>query len=168
MHRRVAAGLLLYTLALAGIADAKAPEIYPLDQVKRGQKGYGLTVFSGTTPERFEFEVISVMKNFLPRMSIVLVKSDDPKITGPGFAQGMSGSPLFLDGKVMCAFSYAFRFNRIAMGGCTPIGNMLADGKTPTRGPDATALASAAEWGRPALLDDFTGGSRDEPTAWLM
>src|SRR5262245_18865900 len=100
----VSAGLLL----LSAPAHAKGPDVFPLAKVKRGMKGYGLTVFQGTDPERFEFEVIGVVKNFLPRQDIVLVKSDDPKLQVSGFAQGMSGSPLFLDGKVMCAFSYGF------------------------------------------------------------
>jgi len=50
-----------------------------VSKVQRGQTGYGLTTFAGTTPERFTFEVVSVVKNFLPKQDIILVKSDDPK-----------------------------------------------------------------------------------------
>src|SRR6266540_2071594 len=125
MPLRAVRAYLVTTVAFAAVitaglldsapAYAKGPDVYPLAKVKRGQKGYGLTVFQGTDPERFEYEVIGVVKNFLPRQDIVLVKSDDPKLQVSGFAQGMSGSPLYLDGKVMCAFSYGFRFNKIAM-----------------------------------------------------
>jgi hypothetical protein len=145
----VLAAALLTSVALSLVpatAHAKGPEIYPLSKVKRGQKGYGLTVFQGTDPERFDFEVIGVVKNFLPRQDIVLVKSDDPKLQVSGFAQGMSGSPLYLDGKVMCAFSYGFRFNKVAMGGCTPLETMVEESKTPLRGQKSTALASNEEW----------------------
>jgi hypothetical protein len=162
-------------LALASTpAHAKGPDVYPLAKVKRGQKGYGLTVFQGTDPERFDFEVIGVVKNFLPRQDIVLVKSDDPKLQVSGFAQGMSGSPLYLDGKVMCAFSYGFRFNKVAMGGCTPLETMLEESKTPLRGQKATALASNEEWNRYQPLPRYQEGRAelaraDAPRdAWIL
>ncbi len=109
-------------------ADRSPPEIFPLSKVKRGQTGYGMTTFAGTTPERFTFEVLGVNRNFLPKMDIILVRSDDPKLEVPGFWRGMSGSPLFIDGKLACAFSYGFRFNKLAIGGCTPIEYMIEQG----------------------------------------
>jgi hypothetical protein len=161
-------------LLVSGTAHAKGPEVYPLSKVKRGQKGYGLTVFQGTDPERFEFEVISVVKNFLPKQDIVLVKSDDPKLQVSGFAQGMSGSPLYLEGKVMCAFSYGFRFNKVAMGGCTPIETMISESKIPLRGQKASSVASVDEWNRYQPLPRYEtaraelareGAPRD---AWIL
>jgi SpoIVB peptidase S55 len=115
-------------------ADAAPPDTYPLSKVHRGQTGYGMTTFAGNTPERFTFEVVSVVKNFLPKQDIILVKSDDPKMQVSGFWQGMSGSPLYLDDKLVCAFSYGFRFNKVALGGCTPIEYMKKDGETFRRG----------------------------------
>jgi len=134
-----AAGALLWT-PLAARAGTTRVETYPLEKVRRGQKGYGLTTMQGTRPERFEFEVIGVTKNFLPKMDIILVKSDDKKLAVSGFWQGMSGSPLFIDGKLACAFSYGFRFNKLAIGGCTPIEYMKKEGfKAPRRvGEEAT------------------------------
>ncbi len=131
------------TLAIATFAPrpaaAEAPEIYPLSKVKKGQKGYGMTTFSGTTPERFEFEVVGVAKNFLPMLDIILVKSDDPKVQVSGFWQGMSGSPLYIDGKLACAFSYGFRFNKVPLGGCTPLESMKKEAfETPLRGSTDT------------------------------
>jgi hypothetical protein len=122
------------TLARPTVAAADKPELYPLSKVKRGQKGYGMTTFQGTTPERFEFEVVGVAKNFLPELDIILVKSDDPKLQVSGFWQGMSGSPLYIDGKLACAFSYGFRFNKVPLGGCTPVEEMIKEGATPLRG----------------------------------
>ena len=125
----------LFTVALAcallagpAWADSTPPEIYPLEKVRRGQTGYGMTTMKGTTPERFTFEVIGVNKNFLPKMDIILVKSDDPKLQIPGFWRGMSGSPLYIDGKIACAFSYGYRFNKLAIGGCTPLHYMMEEG----------------------------------------
>jgi hypothetical protein len=150
-------------------ASAQGPDIYPLAKVKPGQRGHGLTVFQGLEPQKFDFEVIGVIRNFLPSLDIVLVKSDDPKLAVSGFAQGMSGSPLYLDGKVMCAFSYGFRFNKVAMGGCTPLESMLAESRgNPRRGPDKSLLASADDWRRYAPLAQLAERPRTTGRPWLM
>jgi hypothetical protein len=147
-------------LVAPAIASAAPNDIYPLAKVQRGQTGYGMTTFAGTTPERFTFEVVSVVKNFLPKQDIILVKSNDPKLQTSGFWQGMSGSPLYIDDKLVCAFSYGFRFNKIALGGCTPIDYMKKDGDAYRRaatvqsstkgGPRLVypAAASMADWRR--------------------
>ncbi len=93
-----------------------------------------MTTMHGLEPERFEFEVIGINRNFLPKMDIILVRSEDPKLAVTGFWQGMSGSPLYIEGKLACAFSYGFRFNKVAIGGCTPIEYMKKEGfDTPRR-----------------------------------
>src|SRR4030095_9139399 len=120
----------LGVIASAAVAHAQPTEVYPVAKVQRGQTGYGMTTFAGTKPERFTFEVVSVVQNFLPKQDIILVKSDDPKLAVSGFWQGSSGSPLYIDDKLVCAFSYGFRFNKIAMGGCTPIDYMKKEGDT--------------------------------------
>ena len=120
-HLRLGAAVLVMSSAVLASTALASPDIYPLDKVRRGQTGYGLTTMAGTTPERFTFEVVSVVHNFLPKQDIILVKSDDPKLAVTGFWQGMSGSPLYINDKLACAFSYGFRFNKIALGGCTPL-----------------------------------------------
>src|SRR3954471_4048850 len=140
-HLRLSAAV-LGCMVLSSASAIAGPATYPLDQVKRGQTGYGLTTMAGTKPDRFTFEVVSVVHNFLPKQDIVLVKSDDPKMQVSGFWQGMSGSPLYIDDKLMCAFSYGFRFNKVALGGCTPIDYMKKDGDTVRR---ATATAPNAK-----------------------
>jgi hypothetical protein len=130
LRRCAAFGIVAY----AAVASAQPTEIFPISKVQRGQTGYGLTTFAGTKPERFTFEVVSVVKNFLPKQDIILVKSDDPKFAVSGFWQGMSGSPLYLDDKLLCAFSYGFRFNKVALGGCTPIAYMKREGDAFRRG----------------------------------
>lgn len=128
-----------------------------MSKVQRGQTGYGLTTFAGTKPERFTFEVVSVVRNFLPKQDIILVKSDDPKLTVSGFWQGMSGSPLYLDDKLVCAFSYGFRFNKIALGGCTPIEYMKREGEAFRRGKAVQAAGGTYKTVQPmaATLDDW-------------
>lgn len=130
---RFALGMLVISLTLGAsasvaLAQDTVPELYPYKKVRRGMTGYGMTTFNGTTPERFTFEIIGINKNFLPGMDIILVKSDDPKLAVRGFWRGMSGSPLYIDGKLLCAFSYGYRFNKVPIGGCTPLHYMMAEG----------------------------------------
>lgn len=139
-HVRLGSALLFMILGLSARLHA-APATFSLDKVKRGQTGYGMTTFSGMRPERFTFEVVSVVHNFLPKQDIILVKSDDPKMQVPGFWQGMSGSPLYIDDKLTCAFSYGFRFNKVAIGGCTPIEYMKKEGLGAYRRATVTAAA---------------------------
>ncbi len=148
-HERRTAAVLsaAMVVALAGVAQA-APEIYPLEKVHRGQTGYGMTTMAGTVPERFTFEVVSVMHNFLPKQDIILVKSDDPKVQVSGFWQGMSGSPLYIEDKLVCAFSYGFRFNKIALGGCTPLEYMKRDGLDSFR----RGVVQASKGGGPRVI----------------
>jgi hypothetical protein len=146
-------------LGCLGATVEAAPETYPLSKVKRGQTGYGMTTFVGSKPEKFTFEVISVMRNYMPKMDLILVKSTDPKLSTSGVWRGMSGSPLFIDDKLMCAFSYAWAFNKQVMGGCTHIDYMKKEGDTIRRkatfvnGPNGTKIvqpgtASMEDWRR--------------------
>jgi len=146
-HVRLGSALLVIVLGLSARIHAE-PATFSLDKVKRGQTGYGMTTFSGMKPERFTFEVVSVVHNFLPKQDIILVKSDDPKMQVPGFWQGMSGSPLYIDDKLTCAFSYGFRFNKVAIGGCTPIDYMKKEGL----GAYRRALVTASVGGGPKIV----------------
>jgi len=166
-----------------GATAVASPDTYPLERVKAGQTGYGLTTMSGTKPERFTFEVVSVVRNFLPKQDIILVKSDDKKLAVTGFWQGMSGSPLYIEDKLVCAFSYGFRFNKVALGGCTPIEYMKKEGLGTHRRASAIAskaggpkivqqpAASMADWRRlaptvdPQAAMDALGPSRK---SWLL
>lgn len=161
---RLPAAVLGACLAL-GTSALAAPDVFPLEKVRPGQTGYGLTTMSGTKPERFTFEVVSVVHNFLPKQDIILVKSDDKKLAVTGFWQGMSGSPLYIEDKLVCAFSYGFRFNKVALGGCTPIEYMKKEGGMPRRATVTTSksggprivqqpAASMADWRRLAATVD--------------
>src|SRR3954470_2479589 len=146
-HVRLGTAVLVTLLATSSYAS---PDTFPLEKVKRGQTGYGMTTFAGTTPEKFTFEVVSVVKNFLPKQDIVLVKSDDPKMQVSGFWQGMSGSPLYIDDKLLCAFSYGFRFNKLALGGCTRTEYLKRDGDGDRR--NAPVQAAGGKPGAPKMV----------------
>lgn len=104
-----------------------ADKFMPLNQVKDGMKGKGYTVFFGTTVEEFDFEVVSVEYNFSPGWHVVWCKGTSENFIRTGVAGGMSGSPIYIDGKLMGALSLgAFNQRRDAnLFGVTPIGQMV-------------------------------------------
>ncbi len=128
-------GAALGALVAAGLAVAsRAPaedKFMKVADIKPGMKGYGLTVFQGTKPEKFDIEVISVMTNFRPKQDLILVKTLHPRLEVAKTVAGMSGSPCFLDGKMIGAYAYGWLFGLEPIAGVTPIHDMLADLKRP-------------------------------------
>ena len=76
------------TTAPVTIAPPRHVSIIPISEIRAGMKGYGLTVFQGLKPERFDIRVISVLHNFLPKQDIILVQSDDPRLIHSGIVAG--------------------------------------------------------------------------------
>jgi hypothetical protein len=120
-------------LVTTAVADGRAnrPDILPVSEVKKGMKGYGLTVFEGTKPERFEVEVIDVLQNFKPRQELILIKTKHPRLDVTKIVGGMSGSPIYLKGKMVGAYSYGWTFGVESVAGVTPIRSMLDDMERP-------------------------------------
>src|SRR4051794_18069042 len=67
-----------------------------VSEVKPGMKGFGLTVFAGIKIDRFDVEVLSVLRNFNPQYDVVLIRCNDARLEHTGAVEGMSGSPVFL------------------------------------------------------------------------
>src|ERR1700757_3307691 len=109
------------------VSFAQSSEILPLDQVRAGMQGYAYTIFAGDQVEKFDLEVIGVMPNFLgPRQSIILVQLKGPKVERTGVVAGMSGSPVYLDGKLAGALSLKLGiFSKDPIAGVTPIQDVL-------------------------------------------
>ncbi len=106
-------------------------DILPVSKIKRGMKGYGLTVFEGTKPERFDVEVIDVLRDFLPRQELILIKTKHPRLEVAKVVAGMSGSPVYLEGKMVGAYSYGWSFGSEPVAGVTPIENMIKEMSLP-------------------------------------
>src|SRR4029077_9162493 len=117
--------------ALAQALPGEPGDPLPLSEVKPGMKGYGLTVFSGTVPEKFDVEVISVLHNFRPSMDLVLIKTPNPRLNITRTVAGMSGSPIYLQGKMIGAYAYGWLFGVEPIAGVTPIRAMLEDQARP-------------------------------------
>src|SRR5215813_9080834 len=145
---------LLATIAIAALlssasfcqesAPAVAPqggETLPLSDVKPGMQGYAYTIFAGDQVEKFDLEVIGVMPNSLgPKQSIILVQLKGAKVEHTGVVAGMSGSPVYLNGKLAGALSLKLGiFTKEPIAGVTPIQDILHPA-----GPNNTPPVSAA------------------------
>ncbi len=97
----------------------------PLAEIHSGMKGTGRTVFKGDRIETFEFEVLGIQRNISPGHSLILVKASGGPLAETGILAGMSGSPCYVDGKLIGALSIGFPFEKEPLGGITPIGEML-------------------------------------------
>jgi len=129
----------LLSLALVGVlllgvsfaADTAkttaGPQILPVDQIQAGMKGVAYTVFEGTKPEPMDLEVLGVLKNANgPKSDLILVRLKGKKPEYTGVVAGMSGSPVYIDGKLVGALSYRIgQFSKEPIAGVTPIAQML-------------------------------------------
>src|ERR1700676_4110244 len=108
-------------------AAPQSNELLPLSQVRPGMHGYAYTIFAGDQIEKFDLVVIGVMPNFLgPKQSIILVQLKGEKVEHTGVVAGMSGSPVYLDGKLAGALSLKLGiFTKEAIAGVTPIEDVL-------------------------------------------
>ncbi len=146
--------------------DARSPTI-GVSEIRDGMKGYGLTVFKGTEPERFDVEVIGVLHNFRPAQDLILIKTPHPRLNIVKTVAGMSGSPIFLDGRLAGAYAYSLSsFEAEAVAGVTPIAPMLTElarpipkgvWPAPAAGPLPAAAPEAARRVEDDTLTSFNG-----------
>jgi hypothetical protein len=101
-----------------------------IDQIKPGMNAYCLTVYEGTKIDKFGLEVVSIIRNFEPGRSAIIVKGTDPRFIYTGPVAGCSGSPVYIDGRLAGALSFALSaFSKDPLYGVTPIEEMLDAGK---------------------------------------
>ena len=116
----------LLILALLACSPTVAAEYLPLDQVAAGQRGVGKTVFSGEAIEEFEVEILGVLENVFPKQSLILARLSGGPLARTGVMAGMSGSPVYIDGKLAGAVAFSFPFSTEPLCGIRPIEDMLA------------------------------------------
>ncbi|HYW40140.1 MAG TPA: SpoIVB peptidase S55 [Terriglobales bacterium] len=121
--------------------------IMPLDQIHEGMKGTALTVFQGVKPESMDVEVLGVMRNVNgPRGDIILVRLHGTKPEYTGVVAGMSGSPVYFDGKLAGALAFRIgEFSKEPIAGVTPIEEMLEINALDRRPAPAPMRASLPE-----------------------
>lgn len=147
-----ALALILAQAAIAcpaqGAAERAGPPqnaaIFPLSQVHRGLSGTAWTVFQGDTPEPMQVEVLGVLRGARgPGQDLILVQLHGAKPEYTGVVEGMSGSPVYVDGKLMGSLSYRIGvFSKDPIGGVTPIEQILEVRDLATRDSE---LREAAE-----------------------
>jgi hypothetical protein len=103
------------------------PQIIPVSQIHAGMRGVAYTVFEGVKPESMEVEVLGVLHNVNgPKGDIILVRLHGQKVEYTGVVAGMSGSPVYLDGKLAGALAFRIgEFSKEPIAGVTPIADML-------------------------------------------
>ncbi|MBC7796798.1 MAG: hypothetical protein H7Z37_07995 [Pyrinomonadaceae bacterium] len=143
MKNRFAAASLLLALSTANYAqdvssssreNAKVKNVVnvsetkflPLSDVKAGMRGTARTVFSGSESEEFEVEILGVMPGFIgPKHPAIIGRLSGKNAERTGVFAGMSGSPVFIDGKLVGAISFSFPFSKEPIAGITPIETMI-------------------------------------------
>src|SRR6185436_17912383 len=121
--------LLLTVLAVLAVLSALlsgAPTQMGIDEIRPGMVGIGRTVFDGTRVEEFKANIIGVLENIIgPHRNLILAKLEGGPLAHTGVIAGMSGSPVYIDGKLIGAVSYALgSFPKEPIAGITPIAEM--------------------------------------------
>ncbi len=142
-------------LVLTAVAAEAATVTMPLAQVKPGMKGRGRSVFQGKAVEEFEAEILGVLENVQPRRNVILARLRGRGLETTGVVSGMSGSPVYVDGKLIGAVAYSFSFQKEAIAGITPIEEMLAIARAPAE--PRTASASPVVIREGAIQEEISG-----------
>jgi hypothetical protein len=118
------------TLAVAqksvAMAKPNGLQLFPLEDLRPGMKGSARTVFSGTEPQEFGVEILGVLPGFPgPRQSAIIARLSGSNVEKTGVFAGMSGSPVYIDGKIVGAIAFSFPFSKEPIAGITPIKQMI-------------------------------------------
>jgi len=115
-------------VALSGAAAPQAPAIFPIADVRPGMIGTGRTVFKGDTIEDFQVHILGVVRNVTgASRDLILARLEGGPLANTGVIQGMSGSPVYINGRLLGAVSYALgSFPKEPIAGITPIAEMTS------------------------------------------
>jgi hypothetical protein len=124
----------------ADVANSKDARLFALEDLRPGMKGTSRSVFSGTEPEQFGVEILGVLPGFpAPRQTAIIARLTGANVEKTGVFAGMSGSPVFIDNKLVGAIAFSFPFSKEPIAGITPIQQMI----------DVFEKGSASETQRP-------------------
>ena len=160
--KKIITGMLVAVLVLLLVPQVKAQEFMSVAELRPGMQGVARTVITGDTIEEFDVEILGIMPQQGPTGgSLILIKTSGPLIerTG-GIAQGMSGSPVYIDGKLVGAIAYGWGMTDSTVGMLTPIGEMLKLFDTM-----AQADAKALELEKIKLQEKKTEQNKEEQTS---
>jgi hypothetical protein len=163
--RRTLLGLVVVSFAASAVLFGAATEM-PIGEVRPGMVGIGHTVFDGTHVDEFKAHIIGVLENVIgTHRNLILAKLEGGPLANTGVIAGMSGSPVYIDGRLVGAVSYALgSFSKEPIAGITPIAEMtdsttFSEARPPgakvkveyplTRDGLTTAFRKALNWNRP-------------------
>ncbi len=124
--------LAFFGILLALSQAALAVETIPIDQIRPGMVGEGRTVFSGERIESFKVTILGVLRNYGPNQNMILAELEGGPLAHTGIIAGMSGSPVYVEGKLIGAVAYAFPFAKDPIAGITPFQEMVDATATPS------------------------------------
>ena len=163
---------LIFAASLCPRFAAGQIAIYPLRDIRAGQHAIGKTVFQGNKIEEFQVEILGVLENVGPRQSIILARLSGGPLQETGVMQGMSGSPVYIDGRLVGAVALAFNFSKEPIAGIRPIEEMLAVGDSskataPPAGPKVASnidsfASKLIDIATPVSFSGFTAGTLDQ------
>jgi hypothetical protein len=164
--RKILHALLLAAVLAVPSSHAEVPTL-PFDDVKTGMKGEGRTVFSGVAIETFEVEILGKLPNIGPHKNLILARCSGGPLAETGVLSGMSGSPIYIDGKLIGALAYSWGFTTDAIAGITPIDEMFEIAHEPdfaaptaTRGGGVTS-SDLLRLSSPAEIPGYLTGRMD-------
>ncbi|HSS45479.1 MAG TPA: SpoIVB peptidase S55 domain-containing protein, partial [Thermoanaerobaculia bacterium] len=153
---RAALAAILALSVCGHAAFAQPTEILSEEKVVPGMKGYGVTdLGDGKGIQRFDVEILGLLKRFAPRQDLILARVSGAGLENSGIIAGMSGSPVYVDGKLVGALAYGWPFSKDPICGITPIQSMLDIRHAPAA-PPVPIGGSAASTAR--LVSAFAQG----------
>src|SRR5437870_5738473 len=171
---RVFSLVLLFLLGFSLVVSAQSTTFMSADEVRPGMGGIGKTVFQGTRVEEFNVELLGVLKNFAPKQDMILARLSGGPLARTGVIAGMSGSPVYIDGKLLGAVAFSFPYSTEPIAGIQPIQQMLGllDQKNaaapPRIGPASSGGILSAESPTAFIYDQFQKLAAGTPLAQLL
>ena len=141
MKIRGVAAVLALLLFVTARVPAATPA-FPVDELRAGMTGIGRTVFQGDELEEFRVHILGVLRNVIgTRRNLILARLEGGPLADTGVIAGMSGSPVYIDGRLVGAVSYSLgQFSKEPIAGITPIDEMIADATLPAPRPRAAMV----------------------------
>lgn len=158
LRTAVLAGVWLVLLA-ARPGFSQPVETLPAEKLSAGMKGYGVSdLGDGKGIQRFDVEILGLLKRFAPRQDLILARVSGAGLEHSGIIAGMSGSPIYVEGKLIGALAYGWPFSKDPICGITPIQSMLDIRQAPAAPPVPIGGATGSPASTAAFLSAFGQG----------
>lgn len=125
---------LVTTGSTLNAANKQVPTM-PVSKLEKGMTGYGKTVFRDNTIDTFDVRVLGILNNVMPDQDMILIRAKKDLLQQTKIMSGMSGSPIYINGKLVGALAYSWPYEKEPLAGVTPIDNILNAGRRPELSP---------------------------------